>query len=240
MTAKKIFLNTLPRLTALVLALLASLALPNRAVAQQVECANHSATQFKAVATTATRISTVDFSASGGQLDPAPLLETEIKTGATCVVVHSSAQADPQDNFVVFQASIDDIPMEGHIQFPYLSTAPATPVVFDPEETSLNASRMVAYTFFLKVRPGVHIVRIRFAGCCSANPGGGSGVARPAHRSATPARFRALCLTQTRSTTPRPERLQCSELRHVQQAWRPVVTAQVKLDGRTPPRRISR
>ncbi|MBS1787624.1 MAG: hypothetical protein JST85_07880 [Acidobacteria bacterium] len=178
MTKEKTFMNTLPRLMALVSGLLLSFALPICAKAQQVECANSSATQFKAVATTATRISTVDFSGSGGQLDPVPLLETEIKTGATCVLVHFSAQANPLDNFVVFQASIDDMPMEGHIQFPYLSPAPTTPVVFDPEETNLNASRMVAYTFFLKVRPGVHTVRIRFAGCCSINPG--SGVVRAA------------------------------------------------------------
>ena len=168
MTAKKVFLNTLSRLLALVLALLPSLGLPTRAAAQQVECENHSATQFKAVALTAGRTATVDFSASGGQLDPVPLLETEIRTGAACVLVHFSAQAAPLDNTVVFQASIDDIPMEGHAPSPPF----ATPVVFDPEETELNNFRMVAYTFFLKVRPGVHTVRIRFAGCCSANPSG--------------------------------------------------------------------
>jgi hypothetical protein len=48
-----------------------------------------------------------------------------------------------------------------------------TPVVFDPEETNLNVSRMVAYTFFLHVGRGTHTVRIRFAGCCSPNPGSG-------------------------------------------------------------------
>jgi len=63
--------------------------------------------------------------------------------------------------------------MEGHTQFPYLTPAPATPVVFDPEETNLNASRMVSYTFFSRVERGSHTVRIRFAGCCSPNPGSG-------------------------------------------------------------------
>jgi hypothetical protein len=63
--------------------------------------------------------------------------------------------------------------MQGHTQFPYLTPAPTTPVVFDPEETNLNVSRMVAYTFFLHVGRGTHTVRIRFAGCCSPNPGSG-------------------------------------------------------------------
>jgi|SRR5215831_5044168 len=143
--------------------------------AEQIECANRAGGQFKAVALDGTRITTAEFAASGGQLDPAPLLEAEI-TGAECVVVHFSAQADPQDNFIVFQASIDDVPMEGHAQFPYLTPAPATPVVFDPEETNLNVSRMVSYNFFAKVGRGTHTVRIRFAGCCSGSTGNGAVV----------------------------------------------------------------
>ena len=168
MRITKNFATTLPRLMAVVLAILPLLALPGTpAEAQQIECANHAGGQFKAVALTAPRFATVDFSGSGGQLDPIPLLETEIAGPLTCVVVHFSAQADPLDNFIVFQASIDDIPMQGHAQFPYLAAAPTTPVVFDPEETNLNISRMVSYTFFARVGPGAHTVRIRFAGCCS-------------------------------------------------------------------------
>jgi hypothetical protein len=59
----------------------------------------------------------VDFSGSGGQLDPTPLLQTTINVlpgRPTCVVVHFSTQADPQDNAIVFQASIDNVPMLGH------------------------------------------------------------------------------------------------------------------------------
>jgi len=176
MTANPIVFNTRARKTAMALALLLFLALPNWVEAQQIACANSDSAQFKAVATTTTRITSVDFSGSGGQLDPAPLLETQIRTGAACVLVHFSAQADPQDNFVVFQASIDDIPMEGQTQFPYSSPVPATPVVFDPEETNLNVSRMVSYTFFKRVGAGIHTVRIRFAGCCSAAGGNGAVV----------------------------------------------------------------
>ena len=170
----KKFFSALVGITGIVIAFLLSLALPSRAEdqqvgsaeAQQVECTNNSGGQFKAVALTELRYSTVDFSASGGQLNPTPLLETQIKTGTACILVHFSAQADPLDNHIVFQASIDDVPMEGHTQFPYLSPAPTTPVVFDPEETNLNASRMVAYTFFARVSPGIHTVRIKWAGCC--------------------------------------------------------------------------
>ena len=170
----KTFLSTLPRLMAIVLAMVPLLAFPGTpAEAQQIECGSNAASQFKAVALSAPRTATVDFSGSGGQLDPLPLLETEIVAGPGCVVVHFSAEANPLDNFIVFQASIDDVPMQGQTQFPYLSPAPGTPVVFDPEETNLNAARMVSYTFFAKVSKGAHTVRIRFAGCCSPNPGSG-------------------------------------------------------------------
>jgi len=186
MRISKTFVGAVLVLAAITLTMLPCLALPGVSAAtstpgaspfavEQIECTNKAGGQFKAVALEGVRSSTVDFSGSGGQLDPSPLLETEINA-ASCVVVHFSAQADPQDNFIVFQASIDDIPMEGHAQFPYITPAPTTPVVFDPEETNLNVSRMLSYTFFAKVARGSHIVRIRFAGCCSSNSGNGAVV----------------------------------------------------------------
>jgi len=178
-TSKK-FVKAFPCITALILAVAVAGAPLSSASAQIQgrECSNPSGSQFKAVSLSGLRVATVDFSGSGGQLDPVPLLETEFKSGPTCVLVHFSAQVDPQDNHIVFQASIDDVPMEGHAQFPYLTPAPSTPVVWDPEETNLNVSRMVAYTFFAHVERGAHTVRIRFAGCCSPTPG--SGVVRAA------------------------------------------------------------
>ena len=68
----------------------------------------------------------------------------------------------------MFQASIDNVPMSGHGVAPGFST----PVVFDPEETNLNLSRMLSYTFFAAVTPGTHTIRIRVASCCTANPTG--------------------------------------------------------------------
>ena len=48
------------------------------------------------------------------------------------------------------------------------------PVVYDPDESgALGPYRMVGYDFFTKVEPGLHIVEVMFAGCCS---GVGSGV----------------------------------------------------------------
>jgi hypothetical protein len=132
----------------------------------------------KGVSMDAPRQSTVDFSPSGGQLDPVPLIETTILVRGSCVMAHFSAQADPLDNHIMFQVSIDDVPMLGHTQFPYLVPAPPTLVVWDPEETNFNLSRMLAYNFVARVTPGVHVVRVRFAGCCSANPG--SAVVRAA------------------------------------------------------------
>jgi hypothetical protein len=180
MKTSKMFMSIFPCLTAIGLAILPALGASGTfaeaqppAEVQQGECVNQNASQLKAVALSAPRTATVDFSGSGGQLDPVPLLETQISGGPTCVVVNFSAQADPQDNFIVFQASIDDIPMQGQTQFPYLTPAPTTPVVFNPEETNLNISKMVSYTFFSRVERGTHTVRIRFAGCCSTNPGSG-------------------------------------------------------------------
>jgi len=182
MKTSKMFVSAVISVAAMAFTMLPSVALPatsttiaNSVAAEQIECANRAGGQFKAVALEGTRTTTAEFAASGGQLDPTPLLETQI-TGAECVVVHFSAQADPQDNFIVFQASIDDVPMEGHAQFPYLTPAPTTPVVFDPEETNLNVSRMVSYNFFAKVGRGTHTLRIRFAGCCSGSTGNGAVV----------------------------------------------------------------
>ena len=111
----------------------------------------------------------VDYSGSAGQLDPTPLLQTDIDVPFRgCVVVHFSVQADLQDNYIIFQASMDNVPMAGHGQFLY-----PTPVVGDPEETDKNLSRMLSYTFFAQAGAGKHTIRIKVASCCTSNPTGG-------------------------------------------------------------------
>ncbi len=151
------------------------------------------AVQMKAVGLTTPRSgSLVNFSGSGGNLDPTPLLETTFTVGAStqrtvCVALTFSAQSDFTDNYGVYQASIDDTPMLGHgslaAEYGY-----TTPIVFDAvnQGTYLpvspyiypnhSNSRFVSYTFFAMVTPGTHTMRIKVAGCCSSSPGGVGGV----------------------------------------------------------------
>ena len=139
-------------------------------------------TKAVALATPLTRASE-NFTGSFGQLDPIPLLQTDINVlglpgRASCVTVTFSAQADPSDNYAVYQASIDDVPMSGHGSL-FNVYGYTTPIVFDEvnQGTFLTVapyqypnganSRFVSYTFFAPVMPGVHTIRIRLAGCCS-------------------------------------------------------------------------
>lgn len=150
--------------------------------------------QMKAVSLPSPRSGAlVNFTGSGGQLDPTPLLETTFTVPAStqrvvCVFLTFSAQIDPTDNYGVYQASIDNVPMNGHgslaAEYPGLTT----PIVFDAVNQAtylpidpyrfLNGanSRFVSYTFFAAVAPGTHTMRIRMAACCSPSPGGFGGV----------------------------------------------------------------
>ena len=92
-----------------------------------------------------------------------PLLETTISVtgaGLSCVLASFSAVVAPNDNYVMFQVTLDGKPMLGHS---VLYVHPDTPVVFEPEETDLNLPRMVAHQFFLRVSPGVHTVTVNVA-----------------------------------------------------------------------------
>ena len=92
-----------------------------------------------------------------------PLLETSISvtgTTASCVLATFSAVVRPTDNYMVFQVTLDGVPMLGHtVTYPH----PFTPVVIETEETDLNQPRMVSHQFFLKVVPGVHTVAVNVA-----------------------------------------------------------------------------
>jgi len=108
-----------------------------------------------------------------GYFDPMPLISTDIATTLprTCLIVHFSALVEPQDNHVMFQVLVDGSPMEGHAIFPYSLPIVQAPVVWDPEESEKNVTRMVAYSFFATVAPGKHTVDVRFAGCCGLTGG---------------------------------------------------------------------
>jgi hypothetical protein len=113
--------------------------------------------------------STFNYPADGqGHFDT--LMATSINVagqGRSCIVAHFSAMGYPLDNAIVFQVRVDGKPMKGHLSS--VANVP-TPAVFDPEETDLNLPRMVSYTFFDQVTPGLHQVEVLFAGCCSAAP----------------------------------------------------------------------
>ena len=160
------------KLNLVLLAVAAMAIIPTAAFAQAAKCEGViNATRAVSIGPTVLN-PVVDFSGSGGQLDPVPLLQTQINVvpgRPVCVVVHFSAQADPQDNHIVFQASMDNVPMAGHGIFLLYPT----PVVVDPEETDLNNSRMLSYTFFAQASPGIHTIRIKIASCCTSNPTGG-------------------------------------------------------------------
>ena len=166
-------------LTVATLAALTSLPAAAQAAAAPVICDNR-APRINAVKLAAPRDNTVDFSGSNGAFDPIPLLETQIEVGGknpSCVIVHFSAQVSTEDNSVVFQASIDNDPMEGHTLYPEELRSPQllTPIVLDRSSVFSQANpipvpTMASYNFFSIVNPGVHTVRIKWAGCCSADP----------------------------------------------------------------------
>jgi hypothetical protein len=114
--------------------------------------------------------STFNFPADGlGHFDT--LMSTTVNVGGgrtpSCLVATFSTQAYPLDNGVMFQVRVDGVAMNGHMAG---AAGVSSPVVFDPEETDLNLPRMLSYTFFKRVRPGVHTVDVQFAGCCSGAP----------------------------------------------------------------------
>ena len=84
-----------------------------------------------------------------------------------------SAVAKPIDNYVVFQVTLDGVPMHGHTVF---YAEPYTPVVIETEETDLNQPRMVAHQFFLRVNPGVHTVTVNGAWGSSFDPSAYPGI----------------------------------------------------------------
>lgn len=93
-----------------------------------------------------------------------PLLSTSIQVngpGPSCIAAEFSAVVKPTDNYMVFQVTVDGIPMLGHTK---TVPEPNTPVVIESEETDQNLPRMVSHQFFLRVTPGIHVVAVNVAG----------------------------------------------------------------------------
>jgi hypothetical protein len=146
------------------------------------------ATNVKVVTSGEVR-STTDFSVvlQNPEAEWKELLQTQIDvTSGGCVIAHFSAQALPEDGFIVFQVSIDNEAMAGHGQFSELPAPIPIPVVWDPLmwlplNDQAREARMVAYNFVAAVAPGIRTVRVRFAGCCGATPpDAGSGLVHAA------------------------------------------------------------
>lgn len=149
-------------------------------LAQEIECQSRSFS-VKALSSDV-RTTTVNFNTdengvpdSTGFLDPDPLLSTTVtvgRRGPRCLIVHFSAMAEPLDNFIMFQVQVDGIPMQGHAIFPFSVPLIENPVVWSPEETDQNLTRMVSYHFFEEVERGDHVVEVFFAGCCGDTSSG--------------------------------------------------------------------
>lgn len=129
------------------------------------------------------REATVDFAGSDdetvprGSFDSVPLLRTVVSVGGDapgCLVATLSTLPRPADNQIVFQVRVDGVPMEGHHNdlFGF-----GTPAVSDPNlvDEFYDANRMASYTFFRRVAPGLHLVEVLFAGCCSGTTGAAQG-----------------------------------------------------------------
>jgi hypothetical protein len=84
--------------------------------------------------------------------------------GASYLIAHFSAHARITDNYIVFQARVDGVPMEGHLSgHAGVSTPVVVTQIENNQEQLSDPTRMVAYNFFKKVQPGTHTVEVLVA-----------------------------------------------------------------------------
>jgi hypothetical protein len=143
-----------------------------QARAQQIECRSTAST-VKAVTLPDYHPVTTKFQFDTPNLQP--LLTTTVfvtGVGASCIVAHFSAMTRITDNYVVFQVRVDGEPMAGH-----LSGVPGvpTPVIFtslddNVAEQLTDPTKIVAYNFFKRVRPGLHTIEVLVAAGSNIDP----------------------------------------------------------------------
>lgn len=126
-----------------------------------------------------------------------PLFEVPLRNARDndCIVVQFSGVARVADNRMLFQASIDGVPMAGHTLLGFdhyweflpdgTKVGMGVPVVILDADYGARAaygSRLgvmpwtpFSFTFAGKLTPGLHVLRIKWAGCCS----GGAAYAPP-------------------------------------------------------------
>lgn len=143
---------------------------PAEASHNQIECESRS-THVKAVTSPNTHFITTIAQVPPHILEP--LLSTTVEVGGgrpSCLVAHFSTVARVIDNYIVFQVTVDGVPMQGH----NLGGAPLIPIPIVQETKFASDSavdKMVAYNFFAEVEPGHHRIEVRV--------GGGSNIVDP-------------------------------------------------------------
>jgi hypothetical protein len=132
---------------------------PGQASHNQVECESRS-THVKAVTSPGTHFITTIAQVPPHILEP--LLSTTVEVGGgrpSCLIAHFSTIARVIDNYIVFQVTVDGVPMQGH----NFGGAPLIPIPI-VQETKFAADsavdKMVAYNFFAEVQPGDHTVEV--------------------------------------------------------------------------------
>ena len=150
----------------------ASLAMPQNGLAETVSCQDASL-HVNAVALSGNHNITAKFQLDTPNLQL--LMRTRIVVEGTtpgCVVADLSALTRITDNYVVYQVRIDGVPMEGQTGG---FAGVADPVIIatfdDPDEQLVDPFRIVSYTFFKKVPPGVHLIEVMVAGGSNILPG---------------------------------------------------------------------
>jgi hypothetical protein len=156
----------------------------SEAAAQQIECAS-AAPKVKAVTLPDYHPVTTLFQFDTPNLQP--LLTTTIvvsgstATAGSCVVAHFSTLARITDNYIVFQVRIDGVPMQGHLSAIGPYTTPGIFVSIDDAVTEQlsDPTKVVAYNFFARVRPGIHTVQVMVAAGSGIDPGNPPQVGSP-------------------------------------------------------------
>jgi hypothetical protein len=158
--------NTRTILIALVIALTTlAIAIPlssreGQASHNQVVCESRS-THVKAVTSPDTHFITTIAQVPPHILEP--LLSTTVTVGGghpSCLVAHFSTVARVIDNYIVFQVTVDGVPMQGH----NFGGAPLIPIPIVQETKFASDSavdKMLAYNFFAEVEPGDHAIEVR-------------------------------------------------------------------------------
>ena len=133
---------------------------------EQPECTTP-AQQVTGVTTAARHVASVDFVATQGQFHSAPLISAtvEVTEPRGCLLVHFSPRAHPGLFPLVYQLSVNGVPMPG--QRPrnlYVFRAP--PAFEHPADSVEYVHPLITYTFVQRVDPGTHVVEVRYAVAC--------------------------------------------------------------------------